>query len=285
MDYNVIQDIETILELRDLSVADLAKELEISRITLNNWIDGKTAISHSNVERLYKYAFDSGIRLNKIKEQFYREESKPRSEHILFHGSKNGINGHIKLSVGEKYSDFGSGFYCGESLEQSVMFVSSYPNSSLYILRFNHSGLKKKEYSVSREWMIMIAYFRGIIDSKNKIEIIEKELKQLESVDYIVAPIADNRMFEIIDQFIAGEITDVQCKHCLSATNLGMQYVFRTKKALNKIEILERCFLTEVEKRMYLKERHDNYEMNRDKVKLARRNYRNKGKYIEEILK
>ena len=82
MDYNVIQDIETILELRDLSVADLAKELEISRITLNNWIDGKTAISHSNVERLYKYAFDSGIRLNKIKEQFYREESKPKSEHI-----------------------------------------------------------------------------------------------------------------------------------------------------------------------------------------------------------
>ena len=32
--------------------------------------------------------------------------------------------------------------------------------------------------------------------------------------------------FEIIDRFIDGEITDVQCQHCLSATNLGKQYVF-----------------------------------------------------------
>jgi len=31
-------------------------------------------------------------------------------------------------------------------------------------------------------------------------------------------------MFEIIDSFIEGEITDVQCQHCLSATNLGKQY-------------------------------------------------------------
>ena len=31
--------------------------------------------------------------------------------------------------------------------------------------------------------------------------------------------------FEIIDRFIDGEITDVQCQHCLSATNLGKQYV------------------------------------------------------------
>ena len=285
MDYNIVQDIETVLELRDLSLVDLARELEVSRMTLNNWTEGKTAISHSNIERFYKYAFDSGIRLNKIKEQFYREETKSKASHILFHGSKNGLNGPIRLHVGGKNNDFGSGFYCGESLEQSVMFVSSYPESSLYMLRFNHSGLKKKEYSVSREWMIMIAYFRGRLDNKKPIGMVEKELKQIQSADYIVAPIADNRMFEIIDQFMDGEITDVQCQHCLSATNLGMQYVFRTEKALKKVDVLERCFLTEGEKEMYIKARRDSYEMNRDKVKLARRNYRNKGKYIEEILK
>ena len=32
--------------------------------------------------------------------------------------------------------------------------------------------------------------------------------------------------FEIIESFIDGEITDVQCQHCLSATNMGKQYVF-----------------------------------------------------------
>lgn len=57
-------------------------------------------------------------------------------------------------------------------------------------------------------------------------------------------------MFEIIDSFIDGEITDIQCQHCLSATNLGMQYVFVSEKALSQITLLERCYLTDLAKRM-----------------------------------
>ena len=51
-------------------------------------------------------------------------------------------------------------------------------------------------------------------------------IEQSKDCDYIIAPIADNRMFQIINAFIDGEITDEQCKHCLAATNLGMQYIF-----------------------------------------------------------
>ena len=91
-------------------------------------------------------------------------------------------------------------------------------------------------------------------------------------------------MFEIIDQFIDGEITDIQCQHCLSATNLGMQYVFTSDKALSRIQLLERCYLTDSEKEMYLNSRRESFRMNMDKVKLARRQYRNQGEYIEDIL-
>ena len=92
-------------------------------------------------------------------------------------------------------------------------------------------------------------------------------------------------MFEIIDSFIDGEITDVQCQHCLSATNLGNQYVFITQKAINQITLLEKCFLSEPEKDLYLTSRQENFKMNMDKVKLARKQYRNQGEYIEDILK
>ena len=92
-------------------------------------------------------------------------------------------------------------------------------------------------------------------------------------------------MFEIIDQFIDGEITDVQCQHCLSATNLGNQYVLVSDRALRQVEILERCYLSEAEKDYYLGSKQDGYEVNRDKVKLARKYYRNQGDYIEDILK
>lgn len=107
----------------------------------------------------------------------------------------------------------------------------------------------------------------------------------MEGIDYIVAPIADNRMFEIIDSFIDGEITDVQCQHCLSATNLGNQYVFITQKAIDQITLLEKCYLSEQEKEFYLTSRLESFKMNLDKVKLVRKQYRNQGEYIEDILK
>lgn len=98
------------------------------------------------------------------------------------------------------------------------------------------------------------------------------------------ASLADNRMFEIIDSFIDGEITDEQCRHCLSATNLGNQYIFLDQKALERVHILEHCYLCQEEKEYYLYSRKDSVDMNRDKVKVARRQYRGQGKYIEEIL-
>ena len=141
-----------------------------------------------------------------------------------------------------------TGFYCGESLEQSAMFVATYPDSSLYMLRFDRSGLVGKEFGVSSDWVLLIAYFRKRLREYADSVVIRELVKQVDGVDYIMAPIADNRMFEIIDQFIDGEITDEQCRHCLSATNLGQQYVFLTEKALRQVRLLERCYLTTAEK-------------------------------------
>ena len=74
--------------------------------------------------------------------------------------------------------------------------------------------------------MMTIAYYRGALDKYKDHAIITRIIKDSRNCDYIIAPIADNRMFKIIDSFIQGEITDEQCKHCLAATNLGKQYVF-----------------------------------------------------------
>ena len=164
------------------------------------------------------------------------------------------------------------------------MFVASYPESSLYILEFDKTDLSYAQLNVDRDWMLLIAYFRNKLADYAKHPIIQNLLAKIEGVDYIIAPIADNRMFEIIDQFIDGEITDIQCQHCLSATNLGMQYVFTSDKALSRIQLLERCYLTDSEKEMYLNSRQESFRMNMDKVKLARRQYRNQGEYIEDIL-
>lgn len=285
MVYEIRQDIESVLEITGLTIEELANELNVTRATVSNWLNGRVSISDRHLDAFYSYVYRKGVRLNRIKEQFYREDVINGNEVLLFHGAKTVIDGKLSLGYNKKINDFGNGFYCGESLEQSVMFVATYPNSSLYMLKFDPTGLKKKEYKVNREWMLTIAYHRQSLDKYTNNKLIREIVGATEGVDYIVAPIADNRMFEIIDSFIDGEITDVQCQHCLSATNLGMQYVFISEKALSSITMLERCYLCKEEKDTYLNARQESFNMNQDKVKLARKQYRNQGDYIEDILK
>ena len=127
-------------ELLELKTEEMAKEIGVSRTTLNNWITGKRNISELNLETFYNFAFQSGIRLNKIKEQLYKEELSEKQHVLLFHGAKTVLEGSISLEKSRKNNDFGQGFYCGENLEQSAMFVSAFSNSSLYMLDFNKSS-------------------------------------------------------------------------------------------------------------------------------------------------
>lgn len=284
MGYRIADDIEIVQELLEMTIEELAETIGVSRITLNNWKNHKIEVRSAHMETFYNIAFRKGIRLNKIKEQLYKEDYSSDSHKILFHGAKTIIDGEITIEKSRRNNDFGRGFYCGESLEQSAMFVSNYSDSSLYIMDFDKTGLQSRIFGVSQDWMLLIAYFRGRLGEFETSPMIAELKESIMGIDYIVAPIADNRMFEIIDSFIDGEITDEQCRHCLSATNLGNQYIFLDQKALEQVHILEHCYLCQEEKEYYLYSRKDSVDMNRDKVKVARRQYRGQGKYIEEIL-
>lgn len=281
-DFEINTDIEMILELLNISAAEFAKEIGVSPMTISRWRKSAERITHDNLSAIYNFAFGKKIYLNRIKEQLFKEDCGKNSV-VLFHGAKTNIDGKISLDKSKQNNDFGKGFYCGESIEQSAMFVANYPGSSLYILEFDKTGLTGKEFGVDREWMLTIAYFRGKLDRYKEHIIIKKLCRRLEDADYIIAPIADNRMFEIIDSFIDGEITDVQCQHCLSATNLGRQYVFVTDRAVENIRILRHCYLAQSEKKYYLDSRIEESKVSNDKVKIARRQYRGQGKYIEEL--
>ena len=283
-DFALCTDIEIVMELLDITAKDLADNIGVTPTTISRWRKREEQVSSSNLNAFYNFAFRQGSRLNKIKEQLFKEDCGSNSI-ILVHGAKTYIDGRISIEKSKSTNDFGRGFYCGESLEQSAMFVANYPESSLYILEFDKTDLSYTQLNVDRDWMLLIAYFRNKLNDYAKHPVILDLLSKLEGVDYIVAPIADNRMFEIIDSFIDGEITDVQCQHCLSATNLGNQYVFATDKALSQLQILRHCYLASDEKSYYLSYKQEESRVGNDKVKVARKKYRGKGEYIEDILK
>lgn len=283
-DFALCTDIEIVMELLNITAQELADSIGVTATTISRWRKSEEQVSSSNLNAFYNFAFGKGIRLNKIKEQLFKEECNSNST-ILFHGAKKYIDGQISIERSKNTNDFGRGFYCGESLEQSAMFVASYPESSLYILEFDKTHLSYTQLNVDRDWVLLIAYFRNKLADYANHPIIQNLLAKLEGVDYIIAPIADNRMFEIIDSFIEGEITDVQCQHCLSATNLGNQYVFVTDRALSQLQIKRHCYLASEEKSYYLTYKHEESRIGNDKVKVARKQYRGQGYYIEDILK
>ena len=284
MMYQFAQDLKSIREISDMSQEEFASCLGVERVTISRNELGKTEPSEKFMEQVYTFAFQKKIRLNRLKEMLWRENLE-RDHKLLFHGAKDALEGEPSVHVGRANNDFGQGFYTGENYEQAISFVSGFQKSSVYLLDLNGQGLKCRQYEVDQNWMLTIAYYRGTLSGYQSHPLIEKLRMQSRDCDYIIAPIADNRMFQIINSFIEGEITDEQCKHCLSATNLGFQYVFISDKAITHLKLLERCYLSENEKTYYKSKRSDEAKLGDDKVKLARIQYRGKGKYIDEILK
>ena len=209
-------------------------EIGVDEKTIYRTVKGQTLLSYPKMETFYEFLFRNRIQINAIKEMSYRE-NMPSANKLLFHGSKAGIEGDVDISKSRANSDFGHGFYTGESLSQSLAFVKAYESSSVYLFEFDPMGLSHKRFGVDDEWMLAIAYFRGRLSSYSSSPVIRKIVSDVDSADYLIAPIADNSMFQIIDSFIAGELTDEQCRHCLSATNLGNQYVMKSDRATNHL--------------------------------------------------
>ncbi|WP_249029050.1 DUF3990 domain-containing protein [Tannockella kyphosi] len=284
MEYKFAEDLRAVRELLGLTQAELAELINVEQVTISRSEIQKTKPSAQFMEKLYEFAFNKGIQLNRLKEMFWQEK-KEKNHQLLFHGSKNIVNGELSICVGRSNNDFGSGFYTGETYEQAVSFVSGYDNSSVYFLDFNRNGLKAKEYIVDQEWMMAIAYYRGALEEYKDHKIVREIIKHARECDYIIAPIADNRMFQIIDSFVQGEITVEQCQHSLAATNLGKQYVFISEKAISQVRMLERVYMCQSEREYYNKIRRAETKLGLDKVKLAKISYRGKGMYIDEMFK
>lgn len=282
MEYQVKDDLALIQELLYISRAELAKATHISVPTLNRWASGSARPNRANLDALYSYAYRRNVELNRYKEQFLAEDTPPPII-PLYHGAKSALDGPIGCDRSRANNDLGHGFYCGETFSQTAMFVSGFPDSCVYALTFNPTGLRALRYGVELDWMLCVSLCRGKLGEYRDTSRARELLDRLEDADYVVAPIADNRMFQIIDEFADAEITDAQCVHALSATDLGMQYVMRTERAVDALTLKECCFLCGAERDDLRTLGTKRAETGRNKAKAARRQYRGQGVYVEEL--
>ena len=92
-------------------------------------------------------------------------------------------------------------------------------------------------------------------------------------------------MYETINSFSYGEISDEQCLHALSVNNLGLQYVFKSERACRALKFIDRLYLCEEEKKKYLNNKYELASEGRSKTEIVINEYRRKGKYFDELFK
>lgn len=277
-DYNIREDIGFILEAEKMNSIEFSKMTKVSRVTLDA-IEKRGNARDDVCEKVYSFIYESKYRINSVKEELLKE----KFQNVLFHGSKNGLF-EITIEGSRENCDFGKGFYLGETYHQALSFVCEKDRSSVYSFKYSLEGLKIKKFDCDLEWMLAICYYRGTLGNYSSSRIVKNIINDIEMADVIIAPIADNKMFYVMAQFTEGEVNADVALHSLSASKLGLQFVFRTEKALQKLIPIEKYYISNPERedcRKTLVER--SYEID-TKLRLAKREFRN-GLYIEELLK
>ena len=233
MDYNFDKDFKAIRDVLDISQKEFAKVLDTEQKTISNIESKDSYPSKTIVESAFTYAFKKDVKINKLKELLCRDNLS-HNEKLLFHGSKGEIKGDIDVNFGRENNDFGQGFYTGESYEQAVSFISTYDNPSVYFMSFDDSDLKCKRYSVDREWMMTIAYYRESLEEYENHPLIKKIIAESRDCDYIVAPIADNKMFETINEALEKPKTCLlEQKRIFAASGLAPDAVLPSEAAMD----------------------------------------------------
>lgn len=210
-------------------------------------------------------------------------EIRNGKEIILYHGSKSGIAGAIS-PVSRSHCDFGKGFYMGTDRSQSLTLICNYPDARIYTLRVDLSHLMVLDMETGIDWALLIAYHRGKMEAYKGSEIYKRYAGLCNGCDMVIGPIANDRMFVVLDRFFNGEITDFALIQSLSALKLGKQYVALTDKACGKIQIVDENMFSEYDreelKRIGEKNRSSGIAMANDIC----RKYRRKGRFFDEIL-
>lgn len=275
--------IKTIRQNVGMSQEQFAKALGTTPLSINRWENGKTQSSKMAQTQLFEFCKKNNIDLfDYISQQVKRDSDDERL--FVYHGSKKGITGDITPSSRES-CDFGKGFYLGTDPAQPLTLICDEEKPILYTMKLDLTGLKVLEVEMSLEWAMLIAYYRGYMNEVKGSDIYKKYEKMADGYDVIVGYIANDRMYRVMKSFFEKEITDVALIHSLSALDLGRQYVCKTQRACDQLEIIDKKELSALELSILRDKSIIRRQEGIDLTEEILIKYRREGKFFDEILR
>lgn len=275
--------IKTIRQSAGMNQEQFAKALGTTTLSINRWENGKTQPNKMAQTQLFEFCKRNNIDMfDFIAKQVKREPDDDRL--IVYHGSKKGLQGRIE-PISRESCDFGKGFYLGTDPAQPLTLICDEDKPVLYTMKLDLTGLKVLKVEMNLEWAMLIAYYRGYMDEVKGSEIYKKYEKMADGYDVILGYIANDRMYRVMKSFFEKEITDVALIHSLSALDLGRQYVCKTPKACDRLEIIDKRELTSLELAILRDKSIVRRQEGIDLTEEILLKYRREGKFFDEILR
>ena len=267
----------------NMNQEQFASALGTTPLSINRWENGKTLPNRMAQTQLYNFCKDHAIDVAQliIDTKAYGDTD---NKLVLYHGSKKGIVGDI-APISRDECDFGSGFYMGTNTLQPLTLVCNEDKPRFYTVELDMTGLKVLTVEIGMDWAMLIAYYRKEMESAKGTAIYEKYAHMADGYDVIIGYIANDRMYTELSRFFNRTLTDVALINCLSALDLGKQYVAISEKACKQIKILKEEPLSQLELSL-LKDM--SAERRKEGIALAEEievKYRREGKFFDEILK
>ena len=275
--------IKAIRQSTGMNQEQFAKALGTTALSINRWENGKTQPNKMAQTQLFEFCKKNNIDLfDYIAKQVKRDVDDNRL--IVYHGSKKGITGKIE-PISRESCDFGKGFYLGTDPAQPLTLICDEDKPILYTMKLDLTGLKVLKVEMNLEWAMLIAYYRGYMDEVKGSEIYKKYERLADGYDVILGYIANDRMYRVMKSFFEKEITDVALIHSLSALDLGRQYVCKTAKACDQLEIVDKKELTSLELAILRDKSIVRRQEGIDLTEEILLKYRREGKFFDEILR
>lgn len=278
----LIKQIRTYL---NMSQTDFAQQLNVTFATVNRWENGRAVPNKLAQSKIYDLCKEKGVPVCDMTITRMTGEPSAEGEVLrLYHGSKKGIDGEI-APISRSECDFGKGFYMGTAPLQPLTLVCNEEKPMFYTVDLDLRGLKVLTVDIGMDWAMLIAYYRKEMEKAKGTAIYEKYAKMAEGYDVIVGYIANDRMYTELSRFFGRTLTDVALINCLSALDLGKQYVAVSEKACKQIKIVSEHPISYLELGML----KDMSVARRDEgIALAEEievKYRREGKFFDELLR
>ena len=275
--------IKAIRSAANMNQEQFASTLGTTALSINRWENGKTLPNKMAQTQIYNFCKERAIDVTKliIDTKTY---GNTNNKLVLYHGSKKGITGDIS-PISRSECDFGRGFYMGTNTLQPLTLVCNEEKPKFYTVELDLTGLKVLTVDIGMDWAMLIAYYRKEMEEAKGTHIYEKYAHMADGYDVIVGYIANDRMYTELSRFFNKTLTDIALINCLSALDLGKQYVAISEKACKQIRIVKEEVLSQLELSL-LKDM--SAERRKEGIALAEEievKYRREGKFFDEILK